>query len=300
MAENYQRIFGENGGKTAISDVDYDNGWDFIGDQPPEVEDFNSVMNEQDLKIAEIHREGVVTYDATTDYAATTNDITKGSDGNLYLCSVNSGPGSTPVDPVGDTTGAWVAITGKESKGSVFIDTLGPTSFTVPHALRSGSKTAKVTVVSGGGGAARDGANSAGGGGGGAKSIIYGLDLTAIASVSVNVGDGGAGSLSSTASNGGASSFGAYMSCTGGLYGGPTAGGVSGMAAGGDYNEGLGDGANSNTDGGGAPSGGVGGGAGGKGTNGTGNDARGYGGGGGGGTSLSGGDGFQGYVLIEW
>tara|TARA_R110000751_G_scaffold65668_1_gene134340 strand:+ start:426 stop:1046 length:621 start_codon:yes stop_codon:yes gene_type:complete len=107
MAENFKRVFAESGGKTAISDAEYADGWDFIGDQPPEVEDFNSVMNEQDLKIAEIHREGVVTYDATTDYTAATNDYTKGSDGNLYRCLINNGPSSAPVDPVGDLTGAW-------------------------------------------------------------------------------------------------------------------------------------------------------------------------------------------------
>tara|TARA_R100000541_G_scaffold18623_2_gene28460 strand:- start:396 stop:851 length:456 start_codon:yes stop_codon:yes gene_type:complete len=55
MAEDFDRVFAENGGKTAISDIDYADGWDFIGDNPPEVEDFNSVMNEQDKKLSELN-----------------------------------------------------------------------------------------------------------------------------------------------------------------------------------------------------------------------------------------------------
>ena len=54
MAEDFNRVFAESGAKTAISDVDYADGWDFIGDNPPEVEDFNSVMNEQDKKLLEL------------------------------------------------------------------------------------------------------------------------------------------------------------------------------------------------------------------------------------------------------
>ena len=55
MAEDYARIFAENGAKTTINDTDYGDGWVFIGDNPPEREDFNSVMNEQDLKLADLN-----------------------------------------------------------------------------------------------------------------------------------------------------------------------------------------------------------------------------------------------------
>jgi hypothetical protein len=54
MAEDFNRVFADNGGKTTISNTDYADGWDFIGDNPPEVEDFNSVMNEQDKKLLEL------------------------------------------------------------------------------------------------------------------------------------------------------------------------------------------------------------------------------------------------------
>ena len=126
MAENFNRVFAENGGKTSISDIDYGDGWDFIGDNPPEVEDFNSVMNEQDRKLAEIHREGVVTYDANTDYAAATSDITKGSDGNIYRCLIDNGPNSSLVDPVGDVSDTWesagVQVIGGEPSGALVYD----------------------------------------------------------------------------------------------------------------------------------------------------------------------------------
>jgi hypothetical protein len=103
MAENYNRIFAENGGKTAISDIDYDNGWDFIGDNPPEVEDFNSVMNEQDRKLLELKTDGVASWDAGVSYFANRSTVT-GGDGNLYKCKIDN----AGVEPVGDVTGAWV------------------------------------------------------------------------------------------------------------------------------------------------------------------------------------------------
>ena len=61
MAEDFNRVFADNGGKTAISDVDYADGWDFIGDNPPEVEDFNSVMNEQDKKLQDLNSRSLAT-----------------------------------------------------------------------------------------------------------------------------------------------------------------------------------------------------------------------------------------------
>lgn len=50
---DFDRRFAETGVKTAIGGVEYDGGWDdIVADQPPLKADFNSVMNEQDLKLA--------------------------------------------------------------------------------------------------------------------------------------------------------------------------------------------------------------------------------------------------------
>ena len=103
MGENFNRVFAESGGKTAISDSQYDGGMDFIGDVPPEFEDHNAIFNEQDRKLLELKTDGVASWDAGISYFANRSTVT-GSDGNLYKCKIDN----AGVDPVGDVTGAWV------------------------------------------------------------------------------------------------------------------------------------------------------------------------------------------------
>ena len=75
-----------------------------------------------------------------------------------------------------------------------------------------GCKTVKVTVTGGGGGSATVTTNnsSSGGGGAGGTAIKF-IDVSAVSSVTVTVGNGGG-----VSSSGGTSSFGAYCSATGG------------------------------------------------------------------------------------
>ena len=127
-----------------------------------------------------------------------------------------------------------------------------PATWTKPASV----KAVKVTVVGGGGGGqgARSGPDanplSGRGGAGGGMSVEY-LDAPAIPGpVSVTVGGGGSGGPApapdnrvSSAGSGGSSSFGAFLSATGGTgltappaLGAPNASAPAGTGSGGDYN----------------------------------------------------------------
>ena len=117
----------------------------------------------------------------------------------------------------------------------------------------SGIKLVKVIVTGGGGGGGRANATdttsaTAGSGGGGGGTAIKLIDVSAVSSVSVTVGDRGIGSPSDGVDGtaGGTSSFGSYCSATGGGGGLSNAasgysannaqGGARGQATGGDIN----------------------------------------------------------------
>ena len=187
-------------------------------------------------------------------------------------------------------------------------------TFTVPI----GVTRLRATVI-GAGGSGGTHANLPGGGGGsGATGIRILSGLTPGSQVTVTVGAAGtapSGGATGPGGNGGSSSFGAYVSATGGFGGGggavstTTGGGGGGTAVGGDLNFAGTCGTDSTIQ---AAKGGDGGGAGsGRGTTGylTGLTAQGYGGGGGGGGASSttgtgsgapGGNGGPGLVIVEY
>ena len=186
----------------------------------------------------------------------------------------------------------------------VVFNTPGVSNWNVPEALQQGRKC-QVTVIGGGasGGSTTDITKRGGGGGGGGYSKLL-LDLTDVSSVTVTVGSAGAGVTTGNGASGGSSSFGSYLSATGGQYGyggTSTSGGSSGDGIGGDVNQGLGWGDDGSANS--ANCGGNGGGPGGQGSTVVGMDATGYGGGGGGITANSSnksGSGKNGIVIIEW
>lgn len=186
----------------------------------------------------------------------------------------------------------------------VVFNTPGVYNWNVPEALQQGRKC-QVTVIGGGasGGSTTDTTKRGGGGGGGGYSKLL-LDLTDVSSVTVTVGFAGAGVTTGNGASGGSSSFGSYLSATGGQYGyggTSTSGGSSGAGVGGDVNQGLGWGDDGSANS--ANCGGNGGGPGGRGSTGGGLDAPGYGGGGGGiaaNSSNKSGSGKNGIVIIEW
>jgi hypothetical protein len=95
----------------------------------------------------------------------------------------------------------------------------------------------KVTVVGGGGGGGRSAPGSSGGGGGGGASIRWIPAPSIPGPVSVTVGAGGSSAINSTGGTGGTSSFGAFLSATGGGGGAnPGIGGGAGNGSSGDLN----------------------------------------------------------------
>lgn len=94
--------------------------------------------------------------------------------------------------------------------GMVVFDAAGAHTWPVPNVLKSGKKKARVRGVGGGGAGFVGGGAPNGGGGGGYFEVL--VDLTGVATVPVTVGAGGQQGVA----HGGASSFGAYASATGG------------------------------------------------------------------------------------
>ncbi len=186
-------------------------------------------------------------------------------------------------------------------------------NFTVPI----GVTRLRVTVIGGGGAGGTHANIPSGGGGAGGNGLRILSGLTPGAVIAVTVGAAGAAITSGTGQggSGGTSSFGAYVSATGGQGGGggsvltTAAGGGGGSAVGGDVNTGGSCGTDSVIP---AARGGDGGGLGaGRGATGyvQGLTATGYGGGGGGGgansttgtgTGASGGNGAAGLVIVEF
>ena len=185
-------------------------------------------------------------------------------------------------------------------------------SFVVP----TGVSRVKVTVLGGGGAGGTHAMIPSGGGGAGGSAIRILNGLIPGSVIPVTVGPGGTALVGSAGSggNGGTSSFGTYVSATGGSGGGGSvmttaAGGSGGGAAGGDVNTSGSCGTDSIIP---AARGGDGGGpGGGRGATGAvqGIAAFGYGGGGGGGgasnstgtgTGSPGGNGASGLVVVEY
>ena len=205
-----------------------------------------------------------------------------------------------------DGAGKWWCVSqanlpGSIASGLVVYSEAGAFSFTVPAILRSGRRQADVTVIGGGGGGGNSsgtGTGQAGSGGGGGGVSRKRINLAGVSTVTVTVGAGGAAQVA-----GGTSSFGTYLSATGGNAAGPSRG-TAGVGVGGDLNDTLGYGFQRHTNGTAQVSGkgaGLGGGA--SIENGTivGDAALSFGCGGSGGTGgAAGGVGSRGLVDIEW
>lgn len=297
------KIWSVNGVNTAPTDVKINNG--FVVEIPP-YQWFNYIENKQDQAIAHINQMGIPVWDAQTEYQAGKSQV-QGSDGKIYRAFLTT----TNVNPVGDSSGSWFD---PNDNGMVVISTVGSSTWTVPPILRSGFKKAKITATGGGGsGGSGSGANRGAGGGGGGTAIVN-LDLTGVSSVTANIGAGGSRRTapSSDGSDGGQTSFGAYLTANGGQKGIKYAagvfvsGGLGGNATGGTLNIKGGDGSDGPLSGDNVQSGSGDGGAsfwgggirGGTGsssstTNGT------PGAGGGGGTAVSS-PGGNGVIVIEW
>jgi hypothetical protein len=173
-------------------------------------------------------------------------------------------------------------------------------SFTVPDNIT----LVWVTLVAGGGGGGGSSASVSGGGGGGGQ--VYRrspVTVTPSQVIAITIGLGGAGgSADANGTSGGVSSFGALLSASGGQFGyGGTPGASGGIAGGPGGGDGEYGGSTKDVGGSGGPS------LGGAtfnpaGVNGTNGVAYGSGGSGGGcyGGAHAGGDGANGFCVVEW
>ncbi|HBB0699731.1 TPA: phage tail protein [Escherichia coli] len=180
-----------------------------------------------------------------------------GNDPNFATTMLNALAGKQPLDNTltnlsGKDVAGLLAYLGLREgsfgfRNLVTFTTAGVTSWTVPEELRKGRKC--YVKVIGGGASGGIGSTTASavtcGGGGGGGGVAEGLvDLTGINSVSITVGAGGApvSGISVNGKNGGSSSFGTYMSASGGYSGGQPSGGLGAVGVGGTINTSLGPG----------------------------------------------------------
>lgn len=133
------------------------------------------------------------------------------------------------------------------AQNCVVFDKAGVSTWTVPDIVKKGRRV-RVRVVGGGGSGGYpeiNTTNPAGGGGGGGGGVSESvIDLTGISTVTITVGSGGTGQNTSASNGrpGGTSSFGSYLSATGGDGGGQVSGGGGGTGVGGKINTSLGPG----------------------------------------------------------
>lgn len=288
--------------RDAVSGADdVPNGWRY--GTRVESQDWNQIMFLMTSMLGMIDSQGVLGWSDQVDYAVPA--LVFGSNGLPYIALQESGPSTAAQDPV-SASAYWFQFA---SSGQIVLSTTQ--SWAVPLFMQLGYVKPRVTVIGGGAGGGHAESLSVGGGGGGGGGIgVDIIDLTGITSVSVTIGAAGAGAPSGASgpgSNGGNSSFGAYITANGGLAGSVPSGGENGAVTGAsfvDRQSPASAGSNWAT----AGASGSGGGQGGagasintvpKGRNATGPGGGGAGGGGTAGTR-GGGDGFAGQVIITW
>ncbi|CAD5677469.1 phage tail protein [Escherichia coli] len=180
-----------------------------------------------------------------------------GNDPNFATTMLNALAGKQPLDnTLTNLSGKDVAglLTylglGEATFGAqncAVFDNAGVSTWNVPDIVKKGRRV-RVKVIGGGGSGGYpsiSSTNAAGGGGGGGGGVSESvIDLTGIDTVTITVGSGGKGQNTSARNGnpGGTSSFGTYLSATGGYGGGQISGGVGGEGVGGQINTSLGPG----------------------------------------------------------
>ncbi|MEF4999822.1 phage tail protein [Escherichia coli] len=180
-----------------------------------------------------------------------------GNDTNFATTMLNALAGKQPLDNTltnlsgKDVTGLLTYLDLGEStfgaQNCVVFDKAGVSTWNVPDIVKKGRRV-RVKVIGGGGSGgypAINTTNPSGGGGGGGGGVSESvIDLTGISTVTITVGSGGTGQNTSASNGrqGGTSSFGTYLSATGGDGGGQISGGAGGEGIGGQINTSLGPG----------------------------------------------------------
>ncbi|HBA8077225.1 TPA: phage tail protein [Escherichia coli] len=180
-----------------------------------------------------------------------------GNDPNFATTMLNALAGKQPLDNTlthlsGKDVAGLLAYLGLGeatfgAQNCAVFDNAGVSTWNVPDIVKKGRRV-RVKVIGGGGSGGYpsiSSTNAAGGGGGGGGGVSESvIDLTGIDTVTITVGSGGKGQNTSARNGnpGGTSSFGTYLSATGGYGGGQISGGVGGEGVGGQINTSLGPG----------------------------------------------------------
>lgn len=228
-------------------------GWGIVGaSEHPSLEDFNAAMYAMSQFIAYQHQMGVPEWHAQQEYHIGSICTHNGeSYQSLENANVGSQPPSAKWTPVLTSKNGLANLQLGEStfgaQNCVVFDKAGVSTWNVPDIVKKGRRV-RVRVVGGGGSGgypAINTTNPAGGGGGGGGGVSESvIDLTGISTVTITVGYGGTGQNTSASNGrpGGTSSFGSYLSATGGDGGGQVSGGEGGTGVGGKINTSLGPG----------------------------------------------------------
>ena len=90
------------------------------GGIPPKYGDFNGILNVLSQFAYYAQHGGQYAWSNTLDYSV--GCLVCGSDGNLYVAAQVSGPSSTAVNPVGDTSGTWTLLATATDLASYALD----------------------------------------------------------------------------------------------------------------------------------------------------------------------------------
>lgn len=210
----------QDGTVEALEDTQWKAGWSFIGATPPSVEQFNKWGQIFDEKSNYLYSQLSTLYTLTgvTPAAATATSLRDALRATGLFQTAAPGTSDTSA-----ATTAFVAAAILASGGKLL--NTRRISATGTYTPTAGTKSVLVEIVGGGGGgstvtttgAAQFAAGPGGGGGGYCRSYL----TTGFSGVTVTIGAGGLASA-----GGGASSFGALMTASGG-----TSGGVAGPQA---------------------------------------------------------------------
>lgn len=211
------------------SDALIDRGWaGGAAEDPPEAKWENWWHNRVDEALAEIESNGALQWFANVPYGVGVAVSHSGLNWISAIANSDIEPGS--ANDAGHWYAAPTGLTALHGRG--VYSSAGTHTWAVP----AGVTKVLVTVVGGGGAGGKTSTTAVApsGGGGGMTSGI--VDVSGVATVAITVGAGGAASVAAgVGGNGSASSFGSYLSATGGS-GNPTdkSGGTGGTGSGGD------------------------------------------------------------------
>lgn len=204
----------EGGDKIRPSDVEITTGWP-VSNVPPSRQRFNWLFNYLMNAVRYLTRRGIPDWDATETYSI--GDSVIGPDNKIYRALTGGNLNKTPAGNPDDWS-FWISGLSDVPGRLIGVRTFDADAAYTPTA---GTNSIIVEVIgaggAGGGAAAQSAGQTNAGGGGGSGSYARARITSGFSGAACVIGIGGAGVVGGNGNNGGASSFGAFVSCPGGL-----------------------------------------------------------------------------------